>query len=235
MSTSRRDFIVGSLGLGAGALLASCGSNGLLSATPAVADEVTYPWPYYPLDAREASQRSYEIFFERHCMCGPFEAIVAELGRTHGEPYSTFPFEMLKYGAGGIGVSTVCGTVNGGAMAIGMFVADSAARGALTTELFNWYEQAELPDFVPDNPVNDVEIARSVSTSNLCHVSVSKWCDASGHKAYTAERSERCARCWGLLRFSPPWRCARRFQSLLTVSFSNASGCCGATSVSSAR
>ena len=33
----------------------------------------------------------------------------------------------------------------------------------------------------------------SAAGSTLCHVSVSKWCEASGFKAFTPERADRCA------------------------------------------
>ncbi|MBM4278149.1 MAG: hypothetical protein FJ130_09760 [Deltaproteobacteria bacterium] len=33
---------------------------------------------------------------------------------------------------------------------------------------------------------------KSVSRSDLCHVSVTKWCKVSGFKAFSQERSERC-------------------------------------------
>jgi hypothetical protein len=146
------------------------------------------------MDAVAAAQRAYDIYWERHCMAGPFEAIVAELGAQLGEPYNNFPFEMFLAGAGGLTVSNVCGTCNGSAMAIGLFVEDGADRSALIGELFNWYEQTALPEFVPGNPHVDAAIAQSTPHSTLCHVSVSKWCESSGLSAYASERSERCAR-----------------------------------------
>ena len=36
-------------------------------------------------------------------------------------------------------------------------------------------------------------VASSVAGSTLCHVSISRWCDASGFKSYSAERADRCA------------------------------------------
>jgi len=191
LSTTRRQFITGSLAFGAAALLASCGDKDSGSDP---GNTTNYPWAYKSLDAAAAAQRGYDIFWERHCMAGPFEAIVAALGDQLGEPYSSFPFEMFKAGAGGLQVSSVCGTCNGSAMAIGLFVEDGAARSALISELFNWYEQTALPIFVPPNPHVDTTIAQSTPHSTLCHASVSKWCDSSGLSAYSSERSERCAR-----------------------------------------
>jgi hypothetical protein len=161
------------------------------------ADASQVPWDYTALDAKITAARAYDIYWERACMCAPFEAVVGQLGEMHGEPYTTFPFEMLKYGGGGIGVSTVCGTVNGSAMAFGLFVADGADRGALTADLIHWYEQTALPTFVPATPHNDVEVPTSIAGSNLCHVSVSNWTKVSGANEGTPERAERCARLCG--------------------------------------
>ena len=47
---------------------------------------------------------------------------------------------------------------------------------------------------VPRKPVLDMEMPTSVSNSILCHVSISRWCAASGHKAFDDKRNERCCR-----------------------------------------
>ena len=197
MSPTRRDFIAGGVGVGLGALMASCGSKNvgtLLGPDLARADASVVPWEYTALDPKVTAARAYDIYWQRACMTAPFEAVVGLLGEMHGEPYTQFPFEMLKYGGGGISVSTVCGTVNGSAMAFGLFVADGGDRSALVSDLIHWYEQTELPTYVPDTPHNDVEVPLSIAGSNLCHVSVSNWTKVSGASEGTPERAERCAR-----------------------------------------
>jgi hypothetical protein len=169
----------------------------LLGPEYANANASAVPWPYTALDPKVTADRAYDIYWERHCMCAPFEAVVGQLGEMHGEPFTTFPFEMLKYGAGGIGVSTVCGTVNGSAMAFGLFVENGGDRGALIADLFHWYDQTALPDYTPPVPKNDVTIVKSVAGNNMCHASVSEWCKESGIGAYAPERAERCARLCG--------------------------------------
>ena len=39
-------------------------------------------------------------------------------------------------------------------------------------ELFLWYEQTELPVYIPKKPTYNIEIPKSISVSILCHVSV---------------------------------------------------------------
>ena len=69
----------------------------------------------------------------------------------------------------------MCGALNGAAHAI-FFVTGAMdkkqreASYAIIQDFFLWYEQTALPDYRPKNP--KYEIVKSVSGSNLCHVSV---------------------------------------------------------------
>jgi len=191
MSTTRRQFITGSVALGAAALLSSCGSN---ASKEDPGNTLAHPWPYKQLDAVAAAQRGYDIYWERHCMAGPFQAIVANLGEQLGEPYSSFPFEMLTAGSGGLKVGSVCGTCNGSALAIALFVADGADCSAMINDLFNWYEQTALPVYVPANPHEDIAVTPTKALSNLCHSSVTRWSNAEGLSPSSPEKKERCAR-----------------------------------------
>lgn len=122
-------------------------------------------------------------------MYGFFVSVIGELADKKGFPYNTFPFEMMKYGVGGVNDwATLCGALNGAAAAIYLV---SSNPKPLIDDLFGWYEVANLPDYRPLNP--KFEIVSSVSHSTLCHNSVSRWCKASKLKALSKERSERCA------------------------------------------
>ncbi len=128
-------------------------------------------------------------------MYGAFAPVVLQLAEKHGEPYNSFPLGMMRYGAGGgAGSASLCGALNGSAALIGLFVKDEDKMKALIDELFLWYEQADLPDYIPNKPVLNAEIPKSVSKSVLCHVSVTRWCKRSGHKSFSDQRKERCAR-----------------------------------------
>ena len=92
-------------------------------------------------------------------------------------------------------VASLCGCLNG-AHAIYLVAGymDPKKRElpySIIQEVFQWYEQTALPDYRPKNP--KFEIVKSVSRSNLCHVSVSKWCKTAKFKSFSKERSERCA------------------------------------------
>src|SRR4030042_4064179 len=103
---------------------------------------------------------------------------------------------MFIFGEGGVaGQSTLCGSLNAAAAAMCLVTGavDRKTRGEafeMVRELFNWYEQEALPNYRPKNP--KYEIKGSVSKSSLCHVSVTKWCKATGFKSYSKERDERC-------------------------------------------
>ena len=101
------------------------------------------------------------------------------------------PTEMTKYGEGGVaGWATLCGALNGSAAAMNLV---SKNYGEVVNDLMDWYTKTALPIFQPSKPKLDVKVT-SVSGSPLCHVSVTEWCKASGAKAESPERAERCAR-----------------------------------------
>jgi hypothetical protein len=148
----------------------------------------TLPWPYTPLDPEKVAARGFAGYGKAHCMYGAFEAVAGATAEALGEPYTSFPFDMFEYGAGGInGWATICGALNGAAAA---FKVLSKNPGPLTDELFSWYERAALPDM-------KIEKAKfpnvaSVAGSPLCHTSISRWCQAASKASYSAERKERC-------------------------------------------
>lgn len=160
-------------------------------------DEVPeLPWPYKKLSAEAVAERAYESYFQGACCYGVFASIIGELREVVGSPYTTLPTAMMIYGEGGVaGIGSVCGALNGAAAAI-FLIAGAVEKSkrevsaAITRELFNWYAQTPLPDFRP--VAAKLEIVKSVSCSNLCHVSVSAWCKASKCKSFSKERTERC-------------------------------------------
>ena len=99
----------------------------------------------------------------------------------------------FKYGGGGIsGWGTLCGVPNGCCAVLNMI----NLHGAHANKVLGYYSETEfptsavsdlyyngywtLPDGVPE-PIPDNEVlARTVAFSPLCHVSISKWCDAAG-------------------------------------------------------
>lgn len=190
--TGRRSFarIVGSV-LGVGAL----GGVGVAGAAVLERQEEekakklrTVPWPYSRLEPDVVAARAFDGYAKGDCMYGAFEALAGSAAERLGAPYTSFPFALMEYGAGGVGGwGTVCGALNGAAAAMKLL---SARPQELVDALFVYYEREPLPDLV----LRAAKHPHVVSTagSPLCHVSVSRWCEAAGHKSYSPERKERC-------------------------------------------
>lgn len=169
---------------------------GYVAGTPAKAAEVTYPWPYKAQNANAAAKVAYENYYVGGCMYAVFTTITKSVADKLGAPYTYFPWDMSKYGGGGIkSWGTVCGTLNGAAMAIAMFFTGTT-QAELVNEVFTWYEKTKLPTFKPANPKNGVAkiLPKSQARSALCHVSISRWVDESGFDPFSPERADRCGR-----------------------------------------
>jgi hypothetical protein len=189
----------GAVTLGGSALLGRTLAAGVPAAAPANA-MAHLPWPYRMLDADAVGQRAFQGYKKGHCMFGTFDAIAGTVAEQLGAPYTSFPFEMFIYGMGGVyGWGTLCGALNGCAAAIQVL---SPNPGPLVDELFRWYENTPLPDFEPKGKT--FKTVQSLAGSPLCHPSIAEWCAASGKKAYSAERDERC----GVLAGSVARQCA---------------------------
>jgi len=195
MKRITRRQMLAPMGLAAGScVLSSCLSRNMAT-SPGKDPKTGFPWPYAELDPDVTAERAYGDCAKGHCMYGVFAAVVVQLADKHGEPYRGFPVDMMRYGAGGTGGSgSLCGALNGSAALFGLFARSEEQTKQFISELFLWYEQKELPVFVPRKPIVDVEVALSVSNSILCHASVSRWSATSGHKAFSQPRKERCRR-----------------------------------------
>jgi len=194
MKLTRRE-ILGLVGITSGSCaLSSCAMDELVY-FPDGAKELDFPWTYTELDPDITAQRAYHDFKKGHCMYGVFASVVSQLAKEHGEPYRSFPVDMMRYGFGGtVGWGSLCGALNGSAALIGLFADTEEDLKELVDELFLWYEQTELPVYIPKKPTYNIEIPKSISVSILCHVSVTKWCEVSGHKAFSKPQKERCKR-----------------------------------------
>lgn len=159
------------------------------------AGDVKSDWSYVPLDPEETARRAYVNYPDGSCMYGVFSSVISQLAEQIGEPFSSFPIQMMKYGHGGIGgYGTTCGSLNGAAALIGLLIPEKEVQNILITDLFQWYESAQLPVYSPSSPGLDYTPPTSVSESVLCHASNTKWGASSGHKISSKERKERCRR-----------------------------------------
>lgn len=189
-----RRQILTPLGLAAGScVLSSCLSRDMTT-SPGKDRKAGFPWAYVELDPDITAERAYN-YCNKGCMYGVFASVVIQMSEKRGEPYKSFPLDMMRYGAGGAGGSgSLCGALNGAAALMGLFAGTGERLNQGISELFLWYEQTELPVYHPRKPSLDIVVPTSVSNSVLCHASVSRWCEASGFEASGSQRKERCRR-----------------------------------------
>ncbi|MGE4274131.1 MAG: C-GCAxxG-C-C family (seleno)protein [Desulfitobacterium sp.] len=157
----------------------------------------SFPYPYVQLDPEKAKLDGYAGYGKSKCSYGVFEAVIGQLKDKVGYPYTMVPTQVLGWGGtGGGGWATLCGALIGASTAIN-YTMEKKDADKVVSELFGWYCDFSFPEFTPA-PGKALEydgiMEKSVAGSPLCHVSVSNWCDASGLKAESKARSERCAR-----------------------------------------
>lgn len=197
MQVSRRGWLknagVACFGAASGGLTASlCGAS-----TPPAAGAPPLPWPYVKLDGEAVAAAAYEMHYKAGCCYAVSASIINELAKKVGAPYTSWPTALMTYGGAGVaGVGSLCGGLNAAAMVTFMVAgSDEKAKQSkaqeITRDIFNWYSQTALPDFRPAQP--KFETVKIVSRTNLCHISVTKWCKASKCKISSKEREERCA------------------------------------------
>jgi hypothetical protein len=192
---------VAAIAVGAGAL--SLASRSPLSAGPSI---MAWPFPYQALDIEVVRNYAHQAYYAKGCCYGAFYGLVKALGEKIGEPWTSFPAEMMIYGSGGgAGWGATCGAVNG-ASALLSLVLPQARISVLASELYGWYTQTKFPsDQANDRAVNhtftenkyDKALAQTISGSVLCHTSNALWVKAAGFKNSSTERKERCARLTG--------------------------------------
>ncbi|MCX8021699.1 MAG: C-GCAxxG-C-C family protein [Syntrophorhabdaceae bacterium] len=201
MKVSRRELLkgVGALTVGAGLGGFSLAvANGVMAQDEKKVQTLPdLPWPYKKLDPVLAAEDGYAGYYKGACSYGVFESIVGQLRKEVGFPYTMVPTTLLVVGQGGMAdTASLCGALTGAASAIflvagGLDPKKREVAYKIIQEVFLWYEQTALPDYKPNKPRFE-SIAKSVSNSTLCHVSISRWCKVSKFKAFSKERSDRC-------------------------------------------
>mgnify|MGYP006288196599 CR=1 FL=1 len=209
MKRVARRQVLASLGLFAGTgVLTGCPSSSRPPRRDQKDGSQSHQWAYVELTPELVAKKAYELFPHGGCMYGVAGGIITMLDEQVGEPYRSFPLEMMRYGAGGTaGWGALCGALNGSAAIIGLLQAtkqsplkrlfggfEKPAWYKSVGKVFTWYEGAELPTYQPEDTGNPPHIASSVAGSVLCHVSLNNWCESSGHKALGPKRVERCRR-----------------------------------------
>ena len=104
---------------------------------PGMLNPAEDPWVYHELDPQTTADRAYQLYPEGNCMYALFGSVMIQFAELYGEPYSSFPIAMMKYGASGIGeYGTICGALNGAAALFGLFVREKSHLNALVEDLF---------------------------------------------------------------------------------------------------
>lgn len=151
-------------------------------------DVPAYPFPYQKLDVATTKERAYASFFNvGGCCRAVVDGIVGQLGDEAGYPWNQCPINAYANGAGGYGAGTLCGSLAGAAVAIGMAVPPEDAS-KMTADLFKWYKETELPEYQP-------EVKNKTVSSNTvnCIDSVGEFMEISGYAMADPERKARCA------------------------------------------
>jgi hypothetical protein len=179
MKNITRREILGSAGMTAGLSLLAGYAGAIHAASPSEEGTPTAPpkneaspssdkpdnhWHYAQLSPTAVADAAYKAYDDGGCMYGLFFGVMSILAKEHEGPYLSFPFYMLRYGAGGVGHwGSLCGTLNGGAALIGLFEPDKQRSENLIAELFSWYEAAEVPAYCPKVDKDALTIPKSVS------------------------------------------------------------------------
>lgn len=217
VNISRRAFLAGTSGFALG-LAISTGSLGLLSgctSKPKQESQISpktsqasvgklfrESWEYKKLSPTKAAEIAYESYFENFCTYSVVKGVVEQLRDKVGEPWASFPIEAFAQFHGGVaGWGTVCGTLIGASIPIGLITWDPDAElyfetpEYMTSDIMRWYAKTKLPKFKPVKPIKTEIKASTVAGTPLCHVSVNKWMKAEGDVGFFSEyRVERCAR-----------------------------------------
>jgi hypothetical protein len=195
---SRRQVLAGTGALAAGAALSHLG--GLVSSASAKDGSTEkWPWPYEKLDPEKTAQLCYEEWYRIFCGGAVISSIFTQLREKVGEPYKAFPIDAYIYLEGGqAGWGTICGAPAGANMVfnliIGPRISGSTVAHKMCEDVMAWYSQALMPIYMPKNPKVTAELAKTVSNSPLCHISVGKWMKAANKPLVSPERKDRCAR-----------------------------------------
>ena len=195
---SRRQFIAGTVG--AASLVLGAGS--FFHPGQARAARVELPLPYFRtqngsvstvLDPDRVRAYTFNHYFQGGCMHGAasglmqaFKEAFCDFDQEENPGWGLLPYGMYQYGTGGVaGWGTLCGALNG-CMAILNLIGLHIPLG---DDLMGWYSTVLFPTnkcegFVADTgeiAISDGEVpARTIADSPLCHVSISKWCQAAG-------------------------------------------------------
>ena len=201
---SRKEFLSNSSKFAVGAVAGIAGLNTFAgNKVFANSDAFTWPYPYAAIDPEVARIKGHTLYYSgKDCCAGAFGGLVECLKDTVGDPWNTFPIEIMLFGrGGGVGWGSICGTLNGAAALVSL-VTEKGPSAALINEIWGYSTTANLPSDAANSATYEIikyegEMAQNISGSPLCHAMVSQWNMVAGTKTTDAARKERCARLTG--------------------------------------
>jgi cytochrome c553 len=205
MRLSRKEFLRSGTKYAAGAVIGVAAVDSLTNEILARGN-ASWPYPYQKLDPEKVRILGHDLYYSGGCSYGAFGALVTASKDIIGEPYTSFPMEIMSYGGGG-GASWggTCGAINGSAAFISL-VTSGADASALESEVYGWCTQTKFPTDISNQYGRESkytqnkytqDLVQNISGSILCHVSVAEWCKVGQFAQSSTERKERCARLTG--------------------------------------
>ena len=205
MKISRKDFLASGTKYAAGAVVGVAAMDVLASKARAGVN-AAWPYPYQTLDPEKVRILGHDLYYSRGCCYGAFAALATASKDVIGEPWASFPSEIMAYGGGGgAGWGGTCGTINGAAAFISL-VMSGADASALESDVYGWYTQTKFPTDISNQYGREQkytqnkytqDLLQNTSGSILCHASIAEWCKAAKLTESSTERKERCARLTG--------------------------------------
>lgn len=187
---TRREFLKTSGKFLAGVALSSAALPllNVKAQTAPACEPAMHPFPYVKLDPQATLERGYKSFYAfSGCGMGAFDAIVGQLTDMVGYPYDQVPVQMMASASGGFGAGTLCGSLAGALMAVGLIL-EAADAKAVTKDLFAWYRKHPFPGYQPEM-TNPTTVADSID----CLESCSKFMSETGLTMADDGRKARCA------------------------------------------
>ena len=225
---SRKEFLANSSKYALGAVAGIAGLNTLAGGKLLANNkEFVWPYPYAAIDPEVARVKAHTLYYSgQDCCAGAFGGIVECLKETVGDPWTTFPIEIMLFGrGGGVGWGSICGTLNGAAALVSL-VTEKAPSGALINEIWGYATTANLPSDAANAATYEIinysgEMAQNISGSPLCHAMVSQWNIVAGAKTGDPARKERCARLTGDIAAKTAEVLNAHFASTFTATFTD--------------
>ncbi len=148
-----------------------------------------WPWKYVPVDKEALLTYAYQKFYEYGgCGGGCFGGIMDLFSEATGYPYNVIaPGRVAFLMAGGFGTGTLCGSLGGALVFVGL-VCQPADANTVRDQLFAWYREHSFPQYQPE-----YESITTVAHSVNCADSVGTYMAATGYKMADPERKARCA------------------------------------------